>query len=116
MCKVFLMNYHIYTEIIKDILLKISNDKISNVRISICKMLKKIIINDKCPCNNDKDIYDICKKLYDKNSKSIVNIFKGINKIKFDDLEDNNKEIFTEKFSGNFQFFENEFNIDINSI
>ena len=54
--------------------------------------------------------------MYDKNSKSIVNIFKGINKIKFDDLEDNNKEIFTEKFSGNFQFFENEFNIDINSI
>ena len=116
MCKVFLMNYHIYTEIIKDILLKLSNDKISNVRISICKMLKKIIINDRCPCNNDNDIYDICKKLYNKNSKSIVSIFKGITKIKFDDLEDYKEEIFTEKFSGNFKFFEDEFKIDLNSI
>ena len=114
MCKIFLMNYHIYSEIVKDILIKISNDKISNVRIAICKMLKKIVINDKCPCNNDEDIYNICKKLYDKNSKSIVNIFQGVTKINFDNLDNNNK--FIEKFDGNFDFFEKEFNIDLLSI
>ena len=115
MCKIFLMNYHIYSEIVKDILIKISNDKISNVRIAICKMLKKIIINEKCPCNNDEDIYNICKKLYDKNSKSIINIFQGVSKIKFDNLDNNNNE-FIEKFDGNFDFFEKEFNIDLLSI
>ena len=115
MCKIFLMNYHIYSEIVKDILIKISNDKISNVRIAICKMLKKIVINDKCPCNNDEDIYNICKKLYDKNSKSIVNIFQGVTKINFDNLDNNNNK-FIEKFDGNFDFFEKEFNIDLLSI
>ena len=115
MCKIFLMNYHIYSEIVKDILIKISNDQISNVRIAICKMLKKIVINDKCPCNNDEDIYNICKKLYDKNSKSIVNIFQGVTKIKFDNLDNNNNK-FNEKFDGNFDFFEKEFNIDLLSI
>jgi len=78
-------------------------------------MLKKIVINDKCPCNNDEDIYNICKKLYDKNSKSIVNIFQGVTKIKFDNLDNNNNK-FNEKFDGNFDFFEKEFNIDLLSI
>ena len=115
MCKIFLMNYHIYTEIIKNILIKLSNDKITNVRIAICKMLKKCILNDKCPCNNDETLYEICKKLYDKKSKSIVNIFQEVTKIKFDSLEDNENK-FTETFSGDLKFIEKEFNIDINTI
>ena len=115
MCKVLLMNYALYKEIVFDILNEVSNDKNVSVRISCAKMLSKIIKNDKCPCYNDKGILNMCHRLKKSNIKSINDILNDIILvIDNDESIDTGNEL--KVFKGEMTYITEEFKIDIDSI
>ena len=115
MCKVLLMNYALYKEIVFDILNEVSNDKNVSVRISCAKMLSKIIKNDKCPCYNDKGMLNMCHRLKKSNIKSINDILNDIILvIDNDESIDTGNEL--KVFKGEMTYITEEFKIDIDSI
>ena len=120
MCKELISNEELYNNKIKELFFIIAlNDKNLNVKITLCKLIKKVLTNDKHILYNDLSIYHLYKILSTKEkSISIKNIFKDITiEDKKDDNElgkylDNykyNKKIFI----GDDTFFMKEFNIDI---
>ena len=83
MCKIFLKNKKLYEEKIKNLLIEIvDNEKISDVRICLSKVLKKIIGNEKEILFKDPYIHQICYKLKMDNLPIINHIFSDVN-IKF---------------------------------
>lgn len=118
MCKIFLMNYSMYKDVIGKILGKVINDKNLSVKIACSKMLRSVVKNEKCPCHNDKNIYSMCTILIQNNSKSIRDLLEDIKNIivsneviNKDEMNSNN---FT-TFQGNLDFLKEEFQIDFSS-
>ena len=118
MCKVLINNKSLYNDKIKELFFVIAlNDKNMNVKITLCKLIKKVLINDKHILNKDMSIYDLYKILSGKEkSISIKNIFKDIvieEKDKNDLEQYNNFKYNKNMFLGDNSYFIKEFNIDI---
>jgi hypothetical protein len=118
-CKVLINDKDLFNDKIKELFFIIAlNDKNLNVKIALCKLIKKILINDKHILYNNIYIYLLYKLLNTKEkSASIKNIF---NDIIFDEKKDKNetedidKFIFNKKlFIGNNNYFLKEFNVVI---
>ena len=118
MCKVLINNKNLYNDKIKELFFVIAlNDKNMNVKVALCKLIKKVLINDKHILNKDISIYDLYKILSGKEkSISIKNIFKDIvieEKDKNDLEQYNNFKCNKNMFLGDNSYFIKEFNIDI---
>ena len=119
MCKVLIYNNDLFNDKIKDIFFILAlNDKNLNVKIALCKLLQKILTNDKHPLYNNIYIYQLYKLFSTKEkSISIKNIFKDIilEEIKDkNEIQDINKYIYDKKiFIGNNNYFIKEFNVVI---
>ena len=116
MCKIFLKNKNIYEEKIKSILIDlVEHEKIKDVKIYLSKILKKIIINEKNVLYKDENIHKICCILKKSGINAIDEIFSDVN-IKYDKYIDDNEIINASKekyFTGNNDFFINEFKIEL---
>ena len=116
MCKIFLKNKNIYEEKIKSILIDlVEHEKIKDVKIYLSKILKKIIINEKNVLYKDENIHKICCILKKSGINAIDEIFSDVN-IKYDKYIDDNEIINANKekyFTGNNDFFINEFKIEL---
>ena len=115
MCKIFLKNKKLYEEKIKKLLIEIvDNEKISDIRICLSKVLKKIIGNEKEILFKDQSLHQICYKLKMDNLPIINHIFSDIN-IKFNGILENKNVINGDKkekyFKGDNNFFIEEFKI-----
>ena len=116
MCKVLMYNdKDIYNEKIMELLFKITlNEKILNVKIALCKLLKKIILNDKSPLYGELSIHALCKIIMENNNNyTIKNILM---ELKLYDINVDKNFLFN-KFCNNFNFEnmyveENEFFIE----
>ena len=120
-CKILVSNKNFYLEKIMELFLIIAfYDKIINVKIALCKLLKKILSNDNSACNGELSIYGICKIILNKNRNlSINNIF---NDISIKEIDEKNKNIFNQYitkykdkeniFIRDNNYFIQEFNID----
>ena len=117
MCKVLMSNKNIYNEKIEELFYIISlKEKILNVKIAQCKLLKKILSNDKSPLNAELSIHKLCKILLNKKNKTIENILSSIEiKEANEDIFDQYKNKYSDKdkiFIGNNKYFIDEFKID----
>ena len=117
MCKILINNKNIYNEKIIELFYIISSkEKILNVKIALCKLLKKVLSNDKSPLNKELSIHKLCKIFLNKKNKTIEYIFKSL------EIKEANEDIFNEYknkysdkdkiFIGNNKYFIEEFNID----
>ena len=95
-------------------------DTIINVKIALCKLLKKILSNDNSACYGELSIYGICKIILNKHKNlTISNIFKDIS---IKEIDEKNKNIFNQYitkykdkeniFIRDNKYFIQEFNID----
>ena len=118
-CKILINNIDLFNDKIKDIFFIIAlNDKNLNVKIALCKLIQKILINDKHPLYNNIYIHQLYKLILSKEkSVSIKNIFKDIilEEIKDkNEINDINKYIYDKEiFIGNNKYFIKEFNVVI---
>ena len=117
MCKVLCSNKNIYNEKIVELFYIISlKEKILNVKIALCKLLKKILSNDKSPLNTELSIHKLCKILLNKKNKTIENLLSSIEiKEANEDIFDEYKNKYSDKgkiFTGNNKYFIDEFKID----
>ena len=121
MSKVLIENENLYNNKIKELFFIISlNDKNLNVKIALCKLIKKILTNEKHILYKDSSIFYLYKIFSSKEkSISIKTIFKDII---IEDKKDNNNEIeqYYNKykynknmFTGDCTYFVKEFNVDI---
>ena len=120
-CKILINNKNIYYEKIMELFFIISSyEKILNVEIALCKLIKKILLDNKSACYGELSIYKICQILLNKHKNiTIKNIFKDIN---IKDIDEKNNNIFNQYlqkfkgkeiiFNGDNQYFIKEFNID----
>ena len=117
MCKILMNNKNIYNEKIVELLYIISlKEKILNVKIALCKLLKKVLSNDKSPLKEELSLHKLCKILLNKKNKTIENILKSL------EIKETNEDIFNEYknkysdedkiFIGNNKYFIEEFKID----
>ena len=117
MCKILMNNKNLYNEKIVELFYIISlKEKILNVKIALCKLLKKVLSNDKSPLNEELSIHKLCKILLNKKNKTIENILKSL------EIKETSEEIFNEYknkysdkdkiFTGNNKYFIVEFKID----
>jgi hypothetical protein len=117
MCKILMNNKNIYNEKIVELLYIISlKEKILNVKIALCKLLKKVLSNDKSPLKEELSLHKLCKILLNKKNKAIENILKSL------EIKETNEDIFNEYknkysdedkiFIGNNKYFIEEFKID----
>ena len=119
MCKVLINDKDLFNDKIKELFFIIAlNDKNLNVKIALCKLVKKILTNDKHVLFNNIYIYLLFKLFYTREkSASIKNIFNDIvfdEKKDSNETEDINKFIFNKKlFVGNNNYFIKEFNVVI---
>ena len=119
MCKVLINDKDLFNDKIKELFFIIAlNDKNLNVKIALCKLIKKILTNDKHVLFNNIYIYLLFKLFYTREkSASIKNIFNDIvfdEKKDSNETEDINKFIFNKKlFVGNNNYFIKEFNVVI---
>ena len=123
MCKVFLNDKKLYEEKIKNLLINLSeHETIRDVKISLSKILKKIIKNDKKILYKDDTIHKICYLLLKDNITVINEIFNDVT-IKYDESNNdknkiniNNNDINIKKekyFKGDNDFFYKEFKIEL---
>ena len=116
-CKILMNNKNIYNEKIVELLYIISlKEKILNVKIALCKLLKKVLSNDKSPLKEELSLHKLCKILLNKKNKTIENILKSL------EIKETNEDIFNEYknkysdedkiFIGNNKYFIEEFKID----
>ena len=110
-------NKNIYNEKIVELFYIISlKEKILNVKIALCKLLKKVLSNDKSPLNEELSLHKLCKILLNKKNKTIENLLKSL------EIKETGEEIFNEYknkysdkekiFKGNNKYFIEEFKID----
>ena len=120
MSKVLITNIDLYNNKLKELFfIIVLNDKNLNVKIALCKLIKKILTNDRHILYKDLSIYYLYKIIATKEkSISIKNIFKDIitedkkdaqELEKYYDKYKYNKKIFI----GDNIYFIKEFNIDI---
>ena len=120
MSKVLITNIDLYNNKLKELFfIIVLNDKNLNVKIALCKLIKKILTNDRNILYKDLSIYYLYKIIATKEkSISIKNIFKDIitedkkdaqEFEKYYDKYKYNKKIFI----GDNIYFIKEFNIDI---
>ena len=117
-CKILINNIIIYKEKLIELFFVIASyEKIINVKIALCKLLKKVLSNDKSPLIGDLTIHKLCKILLNKQkNKTIENILKSLEiKETDEDIFNEYKNRFSDKeklFKGNNKYFIEEFNID----
>lgn len=88
MCKVFFNYYLIFKEVICDLLYILLQDKLIDSRISLAKLLSKIISNEKAFLFKDKEIHKMCQILVAKEkSQTIQSYLKNKNIIEIGDKE-----------------------------
>ena len=118
MCKIFLKNKKLYEEKIKKCLNDlVDNEKITNVRICLAKVLRKIIGNDKEILYKEQNIHNLCYQLKMDNLSIINNIFNNVNiKYNINDINNKKKVINNSNdkyFKGDNSFFIEEFKIEL---
>ena len=119
MSKILTDGNDLFNDKIKELFFIIAlNDKNLNVKIALCKLVKKILLNDNHILFNNIDIYQLYKILLTKEkSISIKTIFKdiSIDDKNFKEInEDYNKYIYNKNlFFESYNYFIQEFNIII---